>query len=69
MHQLNPEPLHQLLDFLVVSFYAIFQMNEDAEVKLYWLGRTFIHSDKRYAYEDVQTIIDTKEGENVEDIY
>jgi len=43
-------------------------MNEDAEVKQYWLGRTVIHSDKRYAYEDVQTIIDTKEGENVEDI-
>ena len=27
-----------------------------------------IHSDKRYAYEDVQTIIDTSVGENVEDI-
>jgi ribonuclease R len=50
------------------TFSAIFQMNEDAEVKQYWLGRTVIHSDKRYAYEDVQTIIDTKEGENVEDI-
>jgi ribonuclease R len=50
------------------TFSAIFQMNEDAEVKQYWLGRTVIHSDKRYAYEEVQTIIDTKEGENVEDI-
>jgi ribonuclease R len=50
------------------TFSAIFQMNEDAEVKQYWLGRTVIHSDKRYAYEDVQTIIDTKEGENLEDI-
>ncbi len=50
------------------TFSAIFQMNEDAEVKQYWLGRTVIHSDKRYSYEDVQTIIDTKEGENVEDI-
>ena len=50
------------------TFSAIFQMNEDAEVKQYWLGRTVIHSDKRYAYEDVQTIIDTKDGENVEDI-
>ncbi len=50
------------------TFSAIFQMNDEAEVKQYWLGRTVIHSDKRYAYEDVQTIIDTKEGENVEDI-
>jgi len=50
------------------TFSAIFQMNDQAQVKQYWLGRTVIHSDKRYAYEDVQTIIDTQEGENVEDI-
>lgn len=50
------------------TFSAIFQINDEAQVKQYWLGRTVIHSDKRYAYEDVQTIIDTKEGENVEDI-
>ena len=50
------------------TFSAIFQINDEAQVKQYWLGRTVIHSDKRYAYEDVQTIIDTNEGENVEDI-
>ena len=50
------------------TFSAIFQINDEAQVKQYWLGRTVIHSDKRYAYEDVQTIIDTSEGENVEDI-
>jgi ribonuclease R len=50
------------------TFSAIFQINDEAQVKQYWLGRTVTHSDKRYAYEDVQTIIDTKEGENVEDI-
>lgn len=50
------------------TFSAIFQINDEAQVKQYWLGRTVIHSDKRYAYEDVQTIIDTQEGENMEDI-
>ena len=50
------------------TFSAIFQINDEAQVKQYWLGRTVIHSDKRYTYEDVQTIIDTNEGENVEDI-
>lgn len=50
------------------TFSAIFQINDEAQVKQYWLGRTVTHSDKRYAYEDVQTIIDTQEGENVEDI-
>jgi ribonuclease R len=50
------------------TFSAIFQINDEAQVKQYWLGRTVIHSDKRYAYEDVQTIIDTSEGENADDI-
>lgn len=49
------------------TFSAIFQMNAKAEVKQYWLGRTVIHSDHRYAYEDVQDIIEGKsEGPNKE---
>ena len=45
-----------------LTFSAIFQTNENGEVKQYWLGRTVIHSDHRYTYEDVQQIIETKEG-------
>jgi ribonuclease R len=44
------------------TFSAIFQMTSKGEVKQYWLGKTVIHSDHRYAYEDVQQIIETKEG-------
>ncbi len=44
------------------TFSAIFQINDKAEVKHYWLGRTVIHSDHRYTYEDVQEIIETREG-------
>lgn len=44
------------------TFSAIFQMTAKGEIKQYWLGKTVIHSDHRYAYEDVQQIIDTKEG-------
>ncbi|MDE3253221.1 MAG: RNB domain-containing ribonuclease, partial [Bacteroidota bacterium] len=44
------------------TFSAIFQMNARGEVKQYWLGKTVIHSDHRYAYEDVQQIIETKKG-------
>lgn len=44
------------------TFSAIFQMNNKGEIKQYWLGKTVIHSDHRYAYEDVQAIIETKEG-------
>ncbi len=50
------------------TFSAIFQMTNKGEVKQYWLGKTAIHSDHRYAYEDVQAIIDTKEGVHAEEI-
>ncbi len=44
------------------TFSAIFQMNGNGEVKQYWLGKTVIHSDHRFTYEDVQEIIETKKG-------
>ncbi len=50
------------------TFSAIFQMNAKGEIKQYWLGRTVIHSDHRFTYEDVQEIIETKEGKFAEDI-
>ncbi len=50
------------------TFSAIFQMNTKGEIKQYWLGRTVIHSDHRFTYEDVQEIIETKEGKFSEDI-
>jgi ribonuclease R len=45
-----------------LTFSAIFQMTAKGEVKQYWLGRTVIHSDHRFTYEDVQAIIESKEG-------
>ncbi|MEO5595489.1 MAG: ribonuclease R [Chitinophagaceae bacterium] len=45
------------------TFSAIFEITPKAEMKNYWLGKTVIHSDKRFAYEDVQKIIDSGEGE------
>ncbi|MEY2901234.1 MAG: ribonuclease [Bacteroidota bacterium] len=50
------------------TFSAIFQMNTKGEVKQYWLGKTVIHSDHRYAYEDVQEIIETKKGVHQDEI-
>lgn len=47
-----------------LTFSAIFQVNSKAEVKQYWLGRTIIHSDRRYTYEEAQEIIETKEGDH-----
>ncbi len=47
-----------------LTFSAIFQVNNKAEVKQYWLGRTIMHSDRRYTYEEAQEIIETKEGDH-----
>ncbi len=45
-----------------LTFSAIFQMTDRGEVKQYWLGRTVIHSDHRFTYEDVQAIIEEGDG-------
>jgi len=45
-----------------LTFSAIFQINNKAEVKHYWLGKTVMHSDHRFTYEEVQEIIEKKDG-------
>lgn len=51
-----------------LSFSAVFQINTKAEVKNYWLGRTVIHSNHRFTYEDVQEIIETGKGQYEKEI-
>lgn len=50
------------------TFSAIFQVNAKGDIKQYWLGKTVIHSDHRFAYEDVQSIIETKNGKYRDEI-
>lgn len=49
-------------------FSAVFQLDENADIQSQWFGKTVINSDKRFAYEDVQTIIETEEGEYKDEI-
>jgi ribonuclease R len=44
-------------------FSAVFQLDDDAHVHHQWFGKTIIFSDRRFTYEDVQTIIETGEGD------
>jgi ribonuclease R len=44
------------------TFSAVFEINTQAKIKNYWLGKTIIHSNHRFAYEDVQEIIEAKKG-------
>jgi ribonuclease R len=46
-----------------LTFSAIFQMGPKGDVQQYWLGKTVIHSDHRFTYEEVQEIIDQKTGQ------
>lgn len=45
-----------------LTFSAVFQMSPKGTVKQYWLGKTVIHSDHRYTYEEVQEIIEKQSG-------
>jgi ribonuclease R len=45
-----------------LTFSAVFQMTPKGQVKQYWLGKTVIHSDHRFTYEEVQEIIEQQTG-------
>ena len=45
-----------------LCFSAVFEMTEDAKVVKKWFGKTVIHSDHRFAYEDAQEVIEKGEG-------
>ncbi len=40
------------------TFSAVFQMNDQCEIKNQWFGRTVTYSDARFAYEEAQAIIE-----------
>ena len=42
------------------TFSAVFKMNDKAEITHQWFGRTVTYSDARFAYEEVQAIIESK---------
>jgi ribonuclease R len=46
-----------------LTFSAVFEINDKAEIKNQWFGRTVTYSDARFAYEEAQEIIET--GSNV----
>jgi len=50
------------------TFSVIFKINNKGKIKDYWLGKTFIHSDHRFNYDEVQEIIETNAGKYVEEI-
>lgn len=51
-----------------LCFAAVFELDEQANIINEWFGKTVIYSDRRFAYEEVQEIIENKSGEYVDEI-
>ncbi len=49
-------------------FSVSVKINKRGTVKDIWIGRTLIHSDRRFTYEEAQEIIETKEGDYKDEI-
>ncbi|HHB78688.1 MAG TPA: ribonuclease R [Saprospiraceae bacterium] len=45
-----------------LAFSAVFTFDEKMKIKKRWFGKTVIHSDKRFAYEDAQKVLDAGKG-------
>lgn len=43
-----------------LTFSAVFEINKKAQIIKQWFGRTVTYSDKRFAYEEAQAIIENK---------
>lgn len=51
-----------------LTFSAVFELDKNAGVVKEWFGRTLIHSDRRFTYEEAQERIERKEGDFQEEI-
>lgn len=46
-----------------LTFSAVFQINDQGKVQDEWFGRTVIHSDRRFTYEEAQERLDSGKGD------
>jgi ribonuclease R len=51
-----------------LCFSAVFEMDRQAVVLNQWFGKTIIHSDRRFTYEEVQEIIESGKGDLADEI-
>jgi len=51
------------------SFSAVFELDETGKIYKEWFGKTVIHSDRRFTYEEAQEIIMGAEGDHKSELY
>ena len=51
-----------------LTFAAVFEMDEKGKIKKEWFGRTIIHSDVRFSYEEAQIGLESGQGALAEEL-
>ena len=51
-----------------LTFSAVFELTPDARIVKEWFGRTAIHSDRRFSYEEAQDILNSSSGDYIEEL-
>lgn len=51
-----------------LTFAAVFELNNQAQIVKEWFGRTIIHSDKRFTYEGAQEVLETGKGDYADEL-
>lgn len=51
------------------AFSVVLEMDRDGIVKKRWFGKTVIHSDRRFAYEEAQEVLNNQEGDFYDELY
>lgn len=51
-----------------LTFSAVFELDRRAQIINEWFGRTIIHSDHRFSYEEAQDILESKSGPFAEEL-
>ena len=51
-----------------LAFSVVFELNENADILNTWIGKTVIKSNRRYAYEEVQDMIEGADGDNKKEL-
>ena len=51
-----------------LAFSTVFHIDEKGKISKEWFGRTVIHSDRRFTYEEAQAVIESGRGDMKEEI-
>ena len=51
-----------------LTFSAVFELTPEGKIKNEWFGRTVIHSDRRFTYEEAQEILEAGHGEFADEL-